>query len=238
MISEEIDSYADFLSFSGCMLYIHNSTRWAFGKRIRAMTIYPCEDQMRHILEALQDPEVAKFVRKLTLLAEGLREHEYGYVWGWEDLQVWMNLDYNPNDIRVINRINADHANARDNQASFIYSGQYRELLSGILKACPNLDRINVRKLAPGEQIPGWGGKKLFEQLSFFHDELDTRNIFYGDWQYDTLHGRVTQYQDEFGDLITEAGAGPQASFIDDLKAAKLDSGCKAKVVFQPLHRR
>ena len=44
--------------------------------------------------------------------------------------------------------------------------------------------------------------------------------------------------QDEFGDLITEAGAGPQASFIDDLKAAKLDSGCKAKVVFQPIHRR
>ena len=84
MISEEIVSYADFLSFSGCMLYIHNSTRWAFGKRIRAMTIYPCEDQMRHILEALQDPEVAKFVRKLTLLAEDLREHEYGYVQGWE----------------------------------------------------------------------------------------------------------------------------------------------------------
>ena len=43
---------------------------------------------------------------------------------------------------------------------------------------------------------------------------------------------------DEFGDLITEAGAGPQASFLDDLKAAKVDSGCKAKVVFQPTHRR
>jgi len=80
MISEEIDSYADFLSFSGCRLYIHNSTKWAFGKRFRELTVHPCENQMRHILEALQDLEVAKFVYKLTLLAEGLREHEYGYV--------------------------------------------------------------------------------------------------------------------------------------------------------------
>jgi hypothetical protein len=51
----------------------------------------------------------------------------------------------------------------------------------------------------------------LFKQLSFYHDKLDTRNIFYGDWQYDTVHGRVTLYQDEFGD-----DAGHQSSFIDD----------------------
>lgn len=235
MISEEIESYADFHNFADSHIRFYHGTRWAFAKWVRNMTIFPREDQMRHILEAVQDPEVAKFVRKITLLAEGMREHEYGYVWAWEDLQIWMDLEYNPNDIRVINRINADHANARDNQSAFIYSGQYRELLSAIIKACPNLDRINVRKLAPGEQIPGWGAKNLFKQLSFFHDELDTRHIFYGDWQYDTLLGRVTQYRDEFGDFITEAGAGPQASFIDDFKAAKLDSGCKAKVVF---HRR
>lgn len=153
MISEEIVSYADFLSFSGCMLYFHNSTRQAFGKRIRSMTIYSCEDQMRHVLEALQDPEVAKFVRKLTLLAEGLREHEYGYVWGWEDLQVWMNLDYNPNDIRVINRINADHANARDDQASFIYSGQYRNcsLASSRSRESP---RRSTQALSAGPKCP------------------------------------------------------------------------------------
>lgn len=64
-----------------------------------------------HILEAVQKPAVFVCVSDLTLLAKGLREHEYGSVWSWEDLQVWMNLDYNPNDIRVINRINADNAN-------------------------------------------------------------------------------------------------------------------------------
>ena len=54
-----------------------------------------------------------------------------------------MNLDFNPNDICVINRINADHANARDNQARFIYSGQYRELLSGIFKATRKPKTLN-----------------------------------------------------------------------------------------------
>jgi hypothetical protein len=107
------------------------------------MTIFPREDQMRHILEAVQDPEVAKYVRKITLLAEGMREHEYGYVWAWEDLQIWMDLDYNPNDIRVINQINADHANARDIQSAFIYSGQYRELLSAIIKATRKPKTLN-----------------------------------------------------------------------------------------------
>ena len=117
-------------------------------------------------------------------------------------------------------------------------SGDFFSLAFGRLYISLAFGPLYVSPLRAGEQIPGWGAKNLFKQLSFFHDELDTRNIFYGDWQYDNLLGRVTQYRDEFGDLITEAGAGPQASFIDDLKAAKLDSGCKAKLVYQPFHRR
>jgi hypothetical protein len=228
-IADEITSYKDFLAFHDSNLILYLGSMLSFAKRIASMTIFPCEQQMRH---------VAICVQVLTLLAEGFREHEYGYVWGWEDLQVWENLDYNPDDVRLINRINVDHANARDNQSNFIYSGQYRTLLHDIFKACPNLERIKVRKIAPGEQIPGWGGDKLFKQLSFYHDKLDTRNIFYGDWQYDTVHGRVTQYQDEFGDVITEPDAGPQSSFIDDFRSAKVDSGCKAKVSFQAFRRR
>jgi hypothetical protein len=237
-IADEITSYKDFLAFHDSNLILYLGSMLSFAKRIASMTIFPCEQQMRHILEVLQNNDVAKCVHELTLLAEGYREHEYGYVWGWEDLQVWENLDYNPDDVRLINKINVDHANARDNQSNFIYSGQYRTLLHDIFKACPNLERIKVRKIAPGEQIPGWGGDKLFKQLSFYHDKLDTRNIFYGDWQYDTVHGRVTQYQDEFGDVITEPDAGPQSSFIDDFRSAKVDSGCKAKVSFQAFRRR
>jgi hypothetical protein len=49
---------------------------------------------------------------------------------------------------------------------------------------------------------------------------MNTKDIYYGDWQYDTLHLRKTHYTDEFGEAIVEPNAGPQASFIDDLNAA------------------
>lgn len=237
-IALQIVSHQDFLNFHCCSKRINAETLVAFGKKISAMTISPSAGQMVHILNALCNKKTAVCVKEITLLAEGLREHEYGYVWAWEDLQVWENLHFTSDDIDIINRINAEHTNARDMQSDFIYSGQYRALLFDILKACPNLKRINVRKLAPGEQIPGWGGNKLFKQLSFFRDDLDTRNIFYGDWQYDTVHGRVTQYQDEFGDVITEPNAGPQSSFMDDFRCAYRDSRCEAKVTFQPIRRR
>lgn len=72
----------------------------------------------------------------------------------------------------------------------------------------------------------------MLKQLSFYHDDLNTNDIFYGDWQYDTVLNRVTVYKDEFGDEIAEPGAGPQASFIDDLKGAVETSGTKAKLAF------
>jgi hypothetical protein len=66
------------------MKIFYGNTMCPFGKRISRMTIYPCGEQMRHILEALQFVSVAKCIHELTLLAEDFREHEYGYVWGWE----------------------------------------------------------------------------------------------------------------------------------------------------------
>lgn len=60
---------------------------------------------------------------------------------------------------------------------------------------------------------------------------MNTKDIFYGDWQYDTVHGRVTHYTDEYtGEAIVEPNAGPQASFIDDLNAAINASG-RANVI-------
>jgi hypothetical protein len=49
---------------------------------------------------------------------------------------------------------------------------------------------------------------------------LHYKGIFYGDWEYDIKHFRVTQYIDEFGDVVSEDDAGPQASFKDDVEAA------------------
>lgn len=152
MIAEQIDGYTDFLSFHDAMQRSYVATMVVFGKRISRMTIYPRADQMLHILEALQNERVSNAVHSISVLAEGLREHEYGYVWGWEDLQIWENLDYSRDDVRIINTINVDHANARDTQSEFIYSGQYRTLLYAILRASHNLKRITVRKLEAGEE--------------------------------------------------------------------------------------
>lgn len=79
---------------------------------------------------------------------------------------------------------------------------------------------LSLTTLQLGEHLPGWIDPSVFEQLSFFKPDLNYGNIFYGDWMYDTVHFRVTQYRDEFGAIVEEPGAGPQASFMDDFLAA------------------
>lgn len=190
---------------------------------------------MKAFLTAVQEEKVGNHVRNITLLAEGLKEHEYGYIWAWEDLQIWADLQFHAGDVKIINDINAAHADDVMANGDFIISGEYRMMLTTLLQRLPNLKTITCRKLAAGEQIPGWPGVGLFEKLSFYHNRLDTRQIFYGDWTYDTIHRRITQYRDEFGDLISEPNHGPQASFVDDLKASTTKSKTQAKVVFLPV---
>jgi hypothetical protein len=207
--------------------------KYALAKRIsNDMTIYPRYASMKAIITAVQIKGVADHVRHIELLAEGLKEHEYGYAWAWEDLELWANLAFTESDINIINQINTAHAEDVVENGDFIIAGEYRSMLTQLFNLLPNLATITVRKLHPGEQIPGWSGVNLFKELSFFHKSLDTRNIFYGDWQYDTTHLRITQYRDEFGDVISEPHAGPQASFFDDLKAALDASGTEAIVSY------
>jgi hypothetical protein len=85
--------------------------------------------------------------------------------------------------------------------------------------------------LHAGEHIPGWADIAKFQQLSFYKPTLHYRNIFYGDWQYDTLHYRSTQYKDEFGSIVSEPDAGPQASFQNDLDAALMHANGNVKQI-------
>lgn len=197
--------------------------------------IYPRLANVKAFLLAVQHKTVATHVQNVTLLAEGLKEHEYGYAWAWEDLQIWGDLKLRNKDIEIMNEINASHADDVITNGDFIITGEYRILLSTLLQSLPNLKTITCRKLDAGEQIPGWAGAKRFKELSFYRDGLDTRQIFYGDWMYDEVHRRITHYRDEFGDLLNEPNAGPQASFVDDLKASISKSRTKAKVVFMPV---
>lgn len=90
----------------------------------------------------------------------------------------------------------------------------------------------NYLPLQPGEHIPGWVDLNKFCELSFFRKGMDTNSMFYGPYQYDLVHGRVTVYEDEFGDIVAEPGAGPQAGFMDDVYGAMSTSFTNAKVHF------
>ncbi|KAJ4985084.1 hypothetical protein SVAN01_09455 [Stagonosporopsis vannaccii] len=225
----------DLLNFGLACKAFTPAMRYALGKHINDMTVYPRFARMKALLEAVEDPKVAHFVRTITLLAEGLKVHEYGYAWAWEDLQILAELNPTDKDFSIMRTIDAAHAQALNEDGNFIISGMYRKMLTTLLERLPNLTEVTIRKLAPGEQIPGWSGAKLFQELSFYRVGLDTRKMFYGDWQYDTLHHRITQYVDEYGEMISEPHAGPQASFDDDFKAALTASATKAKVNFGPV---
>ena len=77
-----------------------------------------------------------------------------------------------------------------DPSVTIIISGQHRMLLNTLLTALPGLVAIAFDQLAPYAKIPGWDGDKLFKDLFFFREDLDTRSMFYGDGQYDMFHNR------------------------------------------------
>ncbi|KAF9693400.1 hypothetical protein EKO04_008724 [Ascochyta lentis] len=234
-VAAAIDDPRDLGNFRRVNRRFNVATKHVVGKRIASnFTVYPRYASMKSLLSVVQDEGVAIYVRNITLLAEGLKEHEYGYMWAWEDLQIWADLKLTKTDIKIIGKINTAHADDVIENGDFIITGHYRSMLTTLLQRLPNLATVTIRKLQAGEQIHGWSGVKLFKKLSFYHDRLDTRYIFYGDWQYDVTHRRITHYRDEFGDLICEPDAGPQASFVDDLKAAVTASGTEAKTIWQP----
>ena len=89
---------------------------------------------------------------------------------------------------------------------------------------------IQVRKLYPGEHIPGWAGPEALSKMSSYHPWTPVNEIYYGDWKYDEVHKRVTMWIDEYGEEMEEDDAGPQAGFEEDLYAAMALSGTKAQV--------
>ncbi|KAF2996833.1 hypothetical protein E8E13_003331 [Curvularia kusanoi] len=211
------DTYS-FRGVSTCFLDLYHRS---VAKKLSDSTVFPANVSMVNFLKHLKNPDIAKYVRELTILAEGLSEHIHGYAWAWEDLLLDMGVPVEDEDVNLINRINDIHHDDSLLDDAFHASGIYRNMLTTLLRRCPNLKTIYVRKLKAGEHIPGWRGVKLFKDLSFYEAGMDFRKIFYGGWQYDLLHKRVTFYYDIYdGHWYFEDCAGPQARFIDDLEAA------------------
>lgn len=98
-------------------------------------------------------------IEELCLVADGVKAHEFGYGWAWENLlQVELREvdakgeslpDKLPteHDMQIINDANVRHMNFAIINNGFVNSGGYRAMLTAILNACPNLNVLNIRKL-------------------------------------------------------------------------------------------
>jgi hypothetical protein len=215
-----------------------------FRRLVEDRTVYTTFASIQHFLGMFQVFMARTLhleVKNLVLVADSAKVPEYGYDWAWENLLQWegRDLECTQEDLTTMWDINKQHASFFNVNSTWINSGGYRSMLIAIMNTCPNLTTIEARKLKvssshshmilkiwltllrqPDEHIPGWVDTAKFERLSFHQAGINTKPIFYGDWQYDTVHNRVTHYTDEFGDDVVEPNAGPQASFIDDLNAA------------------
>ncbi|KNG46769.1 hypothetical protein DDE82_006072 [Stemphylium lycopersici] len=222
----EIGSFlpsSDLQNLRLCSKRFRFAVKIIFGKDlVDNTTIFPTFSSVAAFLALLLvEPTFPAKVCSLTLVGEAPRMHEYGYEWAWEQMQDEEGVVISTaNDWYVKDYINHKHAEWCHANEAFCYGGGYRTMLTLLLSRLPNLLTITTRPLNPGEHIPDMPFLPALHTLSFYHPHLPTSSIFYGDWQYDTLHKRVTVFKDEFGDDVTEAGAGPQASFMDDVRAA------------------
>ncbi|KAL6704040.1 hypothetical protein ACN47E_008804 [Coniothyrium glycines] len=201
-----------------------------YKKALSSRVIYPRYDSFVYLLSLVTKPVYANYVHEVVLVSEGLRTHEYGSGWAWENLLREIGEDATDKDLDIMAKLDHDHARAVANHNAFIFSGAYRKMLAYFLSCLPHLKVIKIRKLNKGEHVPIWQGPEMIKELSFYREGLNTNDIFYGGWKYDTVHHRVTQYVDEYGEKITEAGAGPQATFRTDLNAAVYFAGLTHQV--------
>ncbi|CAO2653618.1 Nn.00g030290.m01.CDS01 [Neocucurbitaria sp. VM-36] len=203
----------------------------AFSQAIgNCQVIYPRYDCIKKFLSLINLKYVLpSHVRKITLVSEGLREHEYGYGWAWEyyaDVHRWTQ-----SDMDIMHYVDDAHANDLALNGTFLLSGRYRSMLTTLFRMLKSLRVIEIRPLRPGEHNPYWDGPEALKGLSFYRERLDINAIYYGDWQYDTVHLRPTVTKDEYtGEEIAEEDAGAQAGFEEDFEAAWEASGTSAEV--------
>ncbi|KAI4923995.1 hypothetical protein J4E85_008154 [Alternaria conjuncta] len=176
-------------------------------------------------------------VRTITLVGEGPTTPELGYNYSWENLHILKfpgmpepTEDQLYEDEEILEFANDEHKHWSRINESFCHTGAYRTMLSLVLAKLPNLRTIQVRKLYPGEHIPGWAGPEALAKMSSYHPWTPVNEIYYGDWKYDEVHKRVTMWIDEYGEEMEEDDAGPQAGFEQDLFAAMALSGTQAQV--------
>jgi hypothetical protein len=227
-------NHIDFGNMRGVNQRLGSVLEYDFLSRVsQDKIIYPRYDSCAPFVEFLAcRTAMCPLFHRLTLVTEALLPPANGYEWAWENLQLDDDIDFTTKDLHIMERVNEEHEGELYNSEHFIYSGNYRLMLTKIFKLLPNLREVAIRTLKPGEHHPGWNGPKMLKRLSFYHDKLNTNPIYYNTWQYDEILNCVSWFIDEFGELCTMEGAGPQARFTEDFLAARLASRCFTRIIF------
>jgi hypothetical protein len=227
----------DLLSLRSTAKSIHTTLDYSFVSNVgNHARIEPRYESLMAYVRFLRSRSatVLSLVKRVTIVAQALGAHEYGYQWGWEQLA--LSLGVNPRfsleDQEVMHEIGMMHTYHYWTDQNFIINGRYRKLLTLILKSLPHLSEIVVGKVKPGEQIRGWGGDEQMKRISFSgHKGFDATFIFYSDWLYDEKHKVINTWRDETGCWTQPKDAGPQATFIVDFDAAMKAAGHDPRIV-------
>jgi hypothetical protein len=232
---------------------LHGATEFEYHCKMadEGFTIYNHYASMNNFLATLaQYPRVPPRVKFLTIVEESFKINQYGTDWAWEVLLGREGARPTPADVTAMNAISTAHANETAINDNFVQKGNYRHTLFAILSECPNLETIHIRTLGvgfymvflnlalltflqPTEHIPGWLSEELWEGLSFHRQGgLPAKEAFYGRWRYDLQAQGVTEFEDEFGDVVAMPGGGDQVTFRDDLVAVVEAANFEGQIFF------
>lgn len=95
------------------------------------LVVYPRYASIQDLLSLFNSISVLPLnVFNITLIAEGLGWPRFGYYWAWEHMQMQEDVDFTEKDCKIIEAINAHHADDMAFNGSFITGGGYRTMIS------------------------------------------------------------------------------------------------------------
>lgn len=156
-IVEKIAGYLDNARDIGNLRLVNKhfaraTTGTFFRSLLQDRVIYPRYESVgRFVALLVRFPALGPSVRYLTLVTDGMKMPEYGYMWAWEDLQNWENVDFTAEDLHLMGEISNDHVGDMALTNSFINGGGYRTMLGLIFERCSNIRFVFRRVLKVGD---------------------------------------------------------------------------------------
>ncbi|KAF2109838.1 hypothetical protein BDV96DRAFT_604331 [Lophiotrema nucula] len=190
-------------------------SRWFNKASIPALVdacfvFYPTRNSMSRLLWLSSNPDLVPYVHRLKLVGVTLRDPSPGdgYLWFEAEEIHGLNWQQSAQDRQCLKAVTVLHSAARALEGSYTTLGQFRTDLTMALRNLRRLEMIRLdRDLAPGQHLPDWSGPDKLRRLTGWHDSIDLRDIFYGDYVYSDATGRKYQFLDDVFAAV-QAGVG------------------------------